>query len=139
SSEINRREATTWQGIDTITIRSDQRFRYVPGGLFRRGLGPRGRPARVIQVPQLADLADSAFRARHCFRYAGETSLDGVAALLVAFDARRPLLAFDVEGEAWLDARTWRLLRIGVRVVPADFLPNMLSLEVVADFREIQP
>jgi hypothetical protein len=139
SSEINRRESTTWQGIDTITIRSDQRLRYEPGRIFRPGLGPRGRPARVVQVPQLPDLADSAFRARHCFRYAGETSLDGVPALLVAFDARRPLLSFDVDGEAWMDARTWQLLRVGIRVVPAEALPDMLSLEVLADFREILP
>ncbi len=139
ASEIGAQENTTWQGIDTITVRSDERLKYEPGRIFRPGLGPRGRPARVVQVPQLADLADSTFSARHCFRYAGETALDGVAAVLVAFDARRPLLSFDVEGEAWLDARSWRLLRVGVRVVPADALPDLLSIEVVADFREIQP
>ena len=139
ATEIGPNEETVWQGIDTVALKSDERWRYVPGGLFRQGLGPRGRPARVVRVPQLADFADSAFRERHCFRYAGVTQLDGRPSLLVEFTVRPAVPSFDVAGSVWLDAGTYQVRRIAVRVVPEDALPDVSGIEMMTDFREMQP
>jgi len=139
ATELNLRDETVWQAMDTIDVRSDERWKYEPGQLLRPGLGPGGRPARLVQVPQLPDLADSAFRARHCFTFLGEVELAGSPALLIGFRAAEGLLSLDAEGQAWLDARTYAVRRISFDVVPAWAIPNTQSISVTADFREVQP
>lgn len=139
ATDFDVRDNVAWQGVDTIEIQSDERWRYQPGGMLRPGIGPGGRPARVIQVPQLPDLADSVFRSRHCFRYAGEAVLDTTLTLMVEFKAARSLRSLDVDGTAYLDARSYAVRRIDVRVVPAAAIPNVTSIEMAVEFREVQP
>lgn len=138
AADYDARGTSIWEGHDTLAIRSDQRLRYVPGSVLRRGLAPGGRPARVVGVPQLPDLADSAFRARHCFRYGGMSALDGAPMVLLEFRAGERLPSVDVDGSVWLDAATYAVRRIVVRIAPAP-IADLQSVEVTADFREIAP
>jgi hypothetical protein len=138
ASDFDARGRSIWEGHDTLAIRSEQRLRYLPGTVLRPGLAPGGRPARVVGVPQLPDLADSAFRARHCFRYGGMTELDGAPMVLVEFRAGERLPSLDVDGCVWLDAATFAVRRIVVRIAPAP-IADLQSVEVTADFREVAP
>lgn len=138
ASDFDARGRSIWEGRDTLAIRSEQRLRYQPGSVVRRGLAPGGRPARVVGVPQLPDLADSAFRARHCFWYGGRVDLEGAPMVLLEFRAGERLPSVDVDGSVWLDAATFAVRRIVVRIAPAP-IADLQSVEVTADFREVAP
>jgi len=138
ATEFDVRGTSIWDGRDTLAIHSRERLSYVPGSVVRPGLAPGGRPARVIGVPQLPDLADSAFRARHCFRYGGMSELDGAPMVRLEFRAGVHLPSVDVDGSVWLDAATFVVRRIVVRLAPAP-IGDVQSVEVTADFREVAP
>jgi hypothetical protein len=61
-------------------------------------------------IPQLADFADSAFIAAHCFRYAGLERVDSALTVLrVDFQPTRAITTPDVRGSLYLDTLTYQI------------------------------
>src|SRR5260221_420229 len=78
-------ERTSSTGVDTIEQTSGgERYRYRPGRVVDAGTGP-WRDRRVVLLPGLEQLADSAFMSNHCFRLAGRCTTEGVVFIRADF------------------------------------------------------
>ena len=125
---------------DTVGDVSSSRVRYRPGSVLATGLGPERTLAPVVRLPTLSDFADSAFKANHCFFYAGTVDRD--AGRYVRFDyvpvvtLRTP----DIEGEVYLDARTYQVRSATIRLTRvARAMPGLLSASSTLSFAELYP
>ena len=119
---------------DTIALRTDARWRYVPGHVITEP----GRDGRRLLLPTLPDLADSAFQAGHCWYLPGLDT--GTAGGLLRVDFVPPvwLRAPDVEGSAWLDRTSYQIRRAMVRLTsPTRVDRSIRGLTVEMAFREI--
>lgn len=122
---------------DTAEYRSDERQPYRPGRLVRRS-GFTRQP--VMTLPNLADLADPAFHEAHCFTFTGIETIDSLPHLRLEFETARRLKKPDVDGIAWLDARTHELRRLTLRLTrPGQADRGLESVSVTVLFGEILP
>ncbi len=99
---------------DTLVLLSSARWPYAPGRVVTPD--PDIFDSRIVHLPVLADLADSAFHANHCFRLAGLEPYGDDGPLLVRLDFRaaQALREPDVDGSAWLDPETYQLRHVRV-------------------------
>jgi len=108
--------------------------RYVPGRVHRR-VGKVG----VVKLPELADVADTAFTNNHCFWYAGQTRFGADSVIQVDFEPV-PWLAkdIDLEGSLYLRLDGYRLVGMVTRLnrTPRDF-PNVVAYAAHARFNEL--
>ena len=83
---------------------------YVPRRVISRGEGAFAGQW-VIKLPELPDLADTAFTNNHCFRYAGQERLESDSVIRVDFEPV-PWLAreVDLEGSIYLRADGYQLV-----------------------------
>lgn len=126
--------------VDTLELRSDARWRYAPGRLLTTELGPRRDRERVLNLPQLADLADSSFHRTHCFWFGGLETLEGRPHVRVDFLAAARLRTPDVDGTALLDPRSYQLRQLTLRLTrPGRAARGVTGLEVRATFGELLP
>ena len=107
---------------------------YVPGRVARR-LGNVG----IVKLPELADIADTAFTNTHCFWYAGQTRFGADSVIQVDFEPV-PWLAknVDLEGSLFLRVDDYRLIGMVTRLnrMPRDF-PNVVAYSSRARFQEL--
>jgi len=121
---------------DTVALRTDARWRYVPGHVITEP----GRDGRRLLLPTLPDLADSAFQAGHCWYLPGLDTATGGRLVRVDFVPPVWLRAPDVEGSAWLDPSTYQVRRATVRLTnPSRADWRIRELTVDMSFREIVP
>jgi len=121
---------------DTVAVRTDARWRYVPGHVITES----SRDGRRLLLPTLPDLADSTFQAGHCWYLPGPDTATGGGLVRVDFVPPVWLRAPDVEGSAWLDAAGYQVRRATVRLTePRRSDWRLLELSVEMDFREIVP
>lgn len=127
--------------VDTIeqTSREERQQRYRPGQVVHWGRGPF-RDQRVVLLPALTQLADTAFISRHCFRLAGRDTIDGETLVRLDFAPSVGLGSADLEGGAYLDSLTYQLRYTRVSVTkPERALPDVAALVATTRFREIAP
>ena len=126
--------------VDTIAQTSaDERRRSRPGTIVEMGRGA-WRDRRVVRLPALAELADSAFVHNHCFRLAGRDTMGGEVFVRVDFEPAVRLRPSDVAGAAYLELGSYQLRYTRVRLTrPERALPGVLGLVVTTRFREIVP
>lgn len=126
--------------VDTINQRSvDERRGYRPGHVIDDGTGP-WRDRRVVLLPGLEELADSAFVSAHCFRLAGRDTTEGETLIRVDFEPAATLRSSDVGGAAYLDMGSYQLRYTRVRLTrPQRDLPGVLGLVATVRFRQIAP
>jgi hypothetical protein len=108
--------------IDTLTVSSDREWRYAPGNIVARLDSPMEGATEKMMVPQLADFADDAFVAAHCFRYAGLDAFDDRRAIRVDFEPARGVPKPDVSGSIYLDTASYQI--IGSRLSLERVAPN---------------
>ncbi len=126
--------------VDTMTYRSNARSRYRPGEVVGFGRGPERTSARVLRLPTLADLADDALLASHCFAYAGTGRRDGQDVVRFQFQPTESLLMADIEGEVELDARTYQVRFATVRLTHVGrAMPGLQSAADSITFTELFP
>jgi hypothetical protein len=123
-------------GSDTITLRTDARWHYVPGQVIAR---IDYRNSRLL-LPTLPDLADSVFQSAHCFYLAGIDTARGARFVRVDFLPPARLRAPDVQGSAYLDTVSYQIRRMTVRLTnPQRAYWRLEALTVDMSFREVVP
>jgi hypothetical protein len=134
--ELDAAGETNVYNTDTVSIRTDARWHYVPG----RVIAEVGWGTRRLLLPTLPDLADSGFQAAHCFYLAGMDTADGRRAIRVDFLPPERLRAPDVEGSAYLDTASYQVRHVTVRLTnPQRANYRLQDLTVDMSFREIVP
>jgi hypothetical protein len=126
---------------DTITYSSTARWPYAPGRVVTPDTEPDARPgARFVHLPVLADFADSAFQATHCFHLAGLEMLEGQSFVRLDFAVTRGLRSPDVDGTAFLDPSSYQVRRTTVRLTRIqDAVDGVSEWTATQFFREIVP
>jgi hypothetical protein len=123
---------------DTVEYQSSARVRYRPGEVIGWGTGLRGDRARVIQLPSLPDLADSAFIANHCFAFGGMVDRDSQRVLRVAFRVAEGLRTPDIDGDADLDPDSYQLRTLTIRLTRPDrAMPGLASASATIQLTEL--
>jgi hypothetical protein len=131
------------QSMDTVTVDSRAWNSYKPGHLFTVTPGTNllgGHYHEDVYVPSVQDLADSTFKAAHCYGYGGADTADGAAAVRIDFRPRSSFQFPDVSGSIYLDATRGFIRRVVFRVTHADLAPvPIIALSASTTFRDIAP
>jgi len=105
---VNRDGDTLRPEVDTIDLESRETRRpYRPGQIVTDGFGPFS--GRIVSLPSLHELGDSAFLWNHCFRLAGRDTIEGETLVRIDFEPHEKLRAPGVAGSAYLDSVTYQL------------------------------
>jgi len=139
-ADYDARGAVVYTATDTLRRLSSGRVHYRPGRVVAFVLGPDRSIQKGILLPTLADFADSAFQANHCFYYAGTVESD--SGRLVRFDyVPADSLRFpDIEGEVDLDARSFQIRTATIRLTRvARAMPGLTSSTSTLRFAELYP
>jgi hypothetical protein len=111
---------------------------YVPRQVFSRGSGPR-REDWSVTLPELPDLADTAFTNNHCLFYAGRERFESDSVIRVDFEPV-PWLAREIDllGSIYLRLDGFRLVSVVTRLnrIPSRF-PEVREYFARARFDEI--
>ena len=140
-----RRGDRVVQRHDTVEVTGRSEWRYAPGKLIggtHDGYQEMGAREKMV-VPHLMDLADEAFVATHCFRYAGIVDADSNRRVLrVDFRPTRDIRERDVRGSMYFDTATYQILKTTLfaqRPVPEAPQTDTWEVRVDSWFREIRP
>jgi hypothetical protein len=129
-----------FDGIDTTTFNSGSDWKYIPGRVVTRQTGSRLNPGggMMMQLPTLAQFADTAFIDNHCFYNGGTESLDGVDLLRVDFIAASRIADPDVNGAMYLDPATFQIRRAVLHLsrIPTR-VAGLAELEAVTYFGDV--
>lgn len=137
-TDVTRSGVVRTVATDTVDYQSSARVRYRPGELIGWGTGPQGDRARVMQLPSLPDLADSAFIANHCFAFGGMVDRDGRRFLRVSFRAAEDLRTPDIDGDADLDPDSYQLRTLTIHLTRPDrALPGLASASTTIQLAEL--
>ena len=130
----------SWRDADTVSYRSDERPRYLPGNLIREDPTEKPPNNRIMAVPGLEDVGDPEFLRSHCFIYAGSSMDSGTVIHRIDFRPNKSLREPDVEGSAFLDGNSFVIRRAIFRVTRSTQLkPPVADLQVNTSYREIFP
>ena len=139
-TDYDQADRVVWTASDTVEYQSNARSRYRPGDVVGWGPGPTRSAARVLKLPSLSDLADSAFQENHCFSYRGTREQDGERLVRFEFRVAEAVRTPDIEGEVELDAGTYRIRHATIRLTRAGrALPGLLSASDALTFTELAP
>jgi len=139
-TDYDQADQVLWTASDTVEYQSNARSRYRPGDVVGWGPGPVRSAARVLKLPSLSDLADSAFQASHCFAYRGTGERDDERLVRFAFRVAESVHTPDIEGEVELDADSYRIRYATIRLThPGRALSGLLSASDAITFTELAP
>jgi hypothetical protein len=124
---------------EVLILDSDVDQGYKPGQVFRRSEG-RNRDL-VVALPELPDFADSLFIAKHCFSYGGDTTVDSVSVVRVAFSPVTDLTEPDLSGVIMLRADDYAIWAVDqvTTAVPKNVASEIASVRAVTRFQDILP
>jgi hypothetical protein len=94
--------------LDTLIYPSRRDYKYEAGKVLRYVSSERNT---YFVFAHLDDFASDAFLDAHCFRYAGETTIDGASLLEIRFVPSSKIKSVDMEGSFFLDPATYQLRR----------------------------
>ena len=147
--QLERRFTTVSKGeehlrsMDTVTLDSRTWNSYKPGHLFTVAPGASvlgGKYSEDVYVPSVQDVADSTFKAAHCYGYGGRDTADGAAAVRIDFWPRSSFQFPDVSGSIYLDATRGFIRRAVFHVTHPDLAPiPIIALSASTTFRDIAP
>ena len=140
---VDAKSVFTPNRVDTVMKNPLPERTYKPREVvFRLTTGPN-KGAWGIMLPELADIADTAFTNNHCFRYAGRSRVRGDSVILVEFEPV-PWLdkELDLNGTLYLSVDGYQMLGSFTRLnhIRPDWKRNGLEEYFVdAAFKEIVP
>jgi hypothetical protein len=123
--------------IETVAFRSDLHgWEYKIGEVVE--LTRDGKT--LMHLPTLRDFASYDFLNNHCFRYSGVDYSDDGPMVHIAFAADIQIKNPDVNGDVYLDARTYQIRRADVQLtkIPPG-IPQVAAVRVTTTFGEISP
>lgn len=125
--------------VDTMHLDGRARWTYAPGRVVTPDHDSPGQ--YLVHLPVLADLADSAFHAAHCFVLGGADQFEADSGLIrLDFSASRRLTAPDVNGSAWLDPVTWQIRHTLVVLTHPELAVNSVrDWRATTSFTQIRP
>jgi hypothetical protein len=139
-TDYDNADQVLWTATDTVQYQSNARSRYRPGDVVGFGPGPARTTARILKLPTLSDLADSAFLANHCFSFAGAVQQEGQRMVRFQFRPAESLRMADIEGDVALDAQSYQVRHATVRLTRAGrAMPGLLSAADTMTFTELYP
>ncbi len=139
-TDYDQADGVVWTASDTVEYQSNARTRYRPGDVVGLGPGPERTRARVLKLPSLSDLADSALQASHCFTYGGTVERNGERLIRFAFRVAESVRTPDIEGEVELDAGSYQIRHATIRLTHAPrALPGLMSASDSITFTEVAP
>ena len=122
---------------DTIAFDGNARWVYHPGNMIA-AVNDHGRMTTQLNIPGLAQLADSNFHAAHCFTYGGVRKVAGKQYIRVDFEPDVHLETPDIEGSVFLDPESYQIRRIEMSLTQPDMVGSRITaLKVTSTFREI--
>jgi hypothetical protein len=125
---------------DTVRYPSAAGSGYRPGQVVRWGRGRGNTRGLVLDLPTLADFADTAFQASHCFVYGGVVEDSGAPAVRFQFRPAVSIRTPDIEGYVDLDAATYQVRRALVRLTHPDrALEGLVAASSLITFAELYP
>jgi hypothetical protein len=125
---------------DTVSYRSNAGPGYRPGQVVGFGRGRGNEVGLVLNLPTLADFADSSFQANHCFAYAGMVEDEDTSAVRFQYEPTVLLRTPDIEGYVDLDPVTFQVRRALVRLThPVRALQGLSEASSTIYFAEIYP
>lgn len=129
----------TLGSLEALILDSDVERGYKPGNVFRRSPG-RNRDL-VVALPELPDFADSLFIAKHCFAYGGDTTVDSVKLIRVAFSPVTDLKDPDLSGVILLRADGYAIWGVDqvTTGVPKNIASEISAIRAVTRFQDILP
>jgi hypothetical protein len=123
--------------IETVAFRSDLHgWEYKIGEVVE--LTHDGKT--LMHLPTLRDFASYDFLNNHCFRYSGVDYSDDGPLVHIAFAADVQIRNPDVNGDVYLDARTYQIRRADLQLtkIPPG-IPQVTAVRVTTTFGEISP
>lgn len=123
--------------IDTVMRPPVPADSYVPRRVLGRGEGVDAA-AWVVRVPELPDLADTAFTNNHCLQYAGQTRFDSDSVIRVDFEPVPWLNKdVDIQGSIYLRVDGYQLVAMDTKLnrIPGQFR-GLREFSVRARFTE---
>lgn len=137
-TEVASRSGTMSVKTDTVRFVSTVNGTYRPGQLVRLVDSTAPNGLREMRIPELIDLADPAFLANHCFRYAGIERVDSAPAYRIDFKPSSDLNGPDVEGSAFIDSSSYMIRESIFRLTKPDKLrPPIIGIEVTTLYHQI--
>ena len=125
--------------VDTVSFASRTASQYSPGNVLSP-MALRGVTVRdYMTIPDLTDLADSAFMRSHCFRFAGFDTVASAEVVRMEFEPVSSLKGPDVAGTIRLRTSDYQLVQLQFRLVNLPPRSDVESVNVTTDFREIAP
>jgi hypothetical protein len=103
--------------VDTVERGPLSTKPYAPRGVVYRGTHGRLKGAWIIMLPELSDLADTAFTNNHCLWYAGQERLGSDSVIRVDFEPV-PWLdkELDLEGSIYLRVDGYQLVGLHTKL-----------------------
>ena len=148
SREVGQREMDGTERVertDTILVNEASGWRYRPGALVDREKVPESRRRVVLgdwimHIPTLANLAEDAFVASHCFNVAGLEDKEGERLLRLDILAAERINGADVNVVAWLDPTGFRLryATFTLSTIPRQFR-DLLHVSSSVRYLELTP
>ncbi len=124
---------------DTLLLSSALRS-YRPGRVVTMGRGVGSELSLVVNLPMLADFADSTFQASHCFAYAGLVSHGRGLVVRFRFVPAQSIRTPDIEGEVDLDPDNYQVRRAVISLTrPGRAMQGLASDSSVITFTEVFP
>jgi hypothetical protein len=123
--------------LDHFAILSSAKPVYEAGNVIRRIHG-----SDQVLVPEIQDLADSTFIAKHCFSYAGDTTMVDARMIRLAFKPVAELTDPDIEGTITVRADGYELREIDLRTtgqLPKKFADKIAAVRINTQFRDLLP
>jgi hypothetical protein len=125
---------------DTVTYRSNAGVGYRPGQVVGWGRGRGNTLSPVLNLPTLADFADSAFQASHCFAYGGLVADSGGLVVRYNFEPAEFIRTPDIAGYVDLDPQTFQVREAVVRLTrPVRALEGLASASSTITYTELFP
>lgn len=139
-ADYDERGRVMYTATDTLRRLSSGRVHYRPGRVLAFVLGPEHMIQKGILLPTLADFADSAFQANHCFYYAGTIENDSGQVVRFDYVPSDSLRFPDIEGEVDLDARSFQIRTATIRLTRIGrAMPGLTSSSSTLRFAELYP
>jgi Carboxypeptidase regulatory-like domain len=138
---VNQRGDTGRPYVRRLRFSSDDDHPYAVGRVVEPGWWPWGGAAEVVVIhsADLQDLGNPSFIKSHCFRLAGQDTIEGETLVRIDFEPATRIGSADMAGAAFLDPTTYELRYTETRLTRPErsLLTDVRAMTFRTRFRNI--